>query len=93
MHYAGAGFGQIDLFTFGQVCRRILYKIIIRIPVNTQHNRGFQLTRGGLAAYKKTESQLVAVVSRLSGRRSEVSIMYFTALNMFAITPEGQRHE
>ena len=93
MYDAGAGFGQINLFTLGQVRRYILYKVIICIPVNTHYNRGFQLTRGGLAADKKTESQLVLVVSRPSGGRSEVGIMYFTALNMFAITPEGQHHE
>ena len=93
MHDAGTGLRQIDLVTRGQGRRCILYKIIIGIPVNTQYNGSFQLTRGGLAAYKKTESQLVAVPSRLSGRRSEVGIMYFTALYMFAITPEGQRHK
>ena len=92
MHDAGAWLCKIDLFTFGQVRIRILYQIIIRIPVYAQYNRGFQLSYSGLTAYEKTESQLVAVISRFCRRGSDVCIMYFTALYVFAVTPVSQGH-
>ena len=93
MYDAGARFGQINLFTLCEVCRCVLYQIVIGIPVNSQYNRGFQLTRGGLAAYKKTEPQLVSVIPRLGERGAEICIMYFTTFNMLAITPVGQHHK
>jgi hypothetical protein len=93
MHDTGTWFCKIDLIARSQVCRCIHHQVIIRIPVYSQNNIGFQLTRGGLAAYKKTEPELVTVVSMIDRRWPEISIMYFAALDMFAITSEGQRHE
>jgi len=93
MYDAGARFRQVDLLALSQVCRCILNQVIISITVNTHYNRGFQLARCGLAADKKTEPQLVTVISRLGGRWPEIGIMYFTTFYMLAITPEGHRHK
>jgi len=93
MYDAGTGRIQVDNFAVLpiQISLDIVYVESIRNPVDAHYNCGFQLTLGRLAADKKSEPELIAVISRFAGCGSQISIVNFAALNMLAVTDQHKK--